>query len=757
MLVPRAVLSGVVVAAALCASACSKPAGERAAEHLAKGDSYLAKDQVREAVIEYRSAVQATPQDGEARKKLADAHIKNKDLQGAFAETIRAADLLPDVLDLQIRAAELLLVAQQFEDARTRVDKVLARKPDHAQALMLRGNALAGLKDLDGGMKDVEAAIKLDPSRGESYANLGQFQLAKGRRAEAEAAFKKAVAVAPKSVTTHLALANFYLATNQPQSAHESFKAALAIDPKHLLANQSLATFSVLSGKPEQAEPYLKAVAAVANTPEARLAVGDYYASMRRFDDAVGVFTQVAAEDGQFVTGKARLARVALARGQLPEAMGFANEALEKDPRSSQALHVKGQIHLAGGQREEAVTVLTEAIAQNSREIGAHFTLGLAYYALSNFDEAVRSFQAVLGINPRALAAQFHLGRAQLARFDASAALATLAPLLTVVPGDPETRALVVRAHLLKGDSARAAAELGPLQARFPKAPTTHVLTGALAAARRDLAGARRAYERALAIDPKNLDALSGMAALTAAAGKPTEAIAMADKAAADNPTAPAQIMAARAHLAGGDAAGAEKALRRAIEIDPSYLPAYGMLGGLYAGQKRLAAARTEFESILIRQPKSVGALTLIGMLWEAEGQRTQAEQAYRRTLEVDPRAAVAANNLAWIYVDTDRNLDVAFELARTAKQQLPDEPNVNDTLGWIYFKKGLFDEALAALQHSVKMDPNLVDAHFHLGLTYVEKVDYEKARTHLRQALKLRPDFAGAAQAKKALAAIGG
>ena len=67
--------------------------------------------------------------------------------------------------------------------------------------------------------------------------------------------------------------------------------------------------------------------------------------------------------------------------------------------------------------------------------------------------------------------------------------------------------------------------------------------------------------------------------------------------------------------------------------------------------------------------------------------------------LAASPRAIVAANNLAWLYAENGGNLDVALSLAQTASQQAPDDPKVNDTLGWIFYKKSLAGQAVAALQ----------------------------------------------------------
>jgi tetratricopeptide (TPR) repeat protein len=123
----------------------------------------------------------------------------------------------------------------------------------------------------------------------------------------------------------------------------------------------------------------------------------------------------------------------------------------------------------------------------------------------------------------------------------------------------------------------------------------------------------------------------------------------------------------------------------------------------------------------------------------------------------MDPYAVVAANNLAWLHTERDQNLDLALQLAQRAKQRLSSDPRVNDTLGWIYYKKDLVEQAIPLLEESVRDDAGNPLHQYHLGMAYVLSGAWMKARQPLERALTLKPDFPGANEAKTALAMIGG
>jgi len=194
---------------------------------------------------------------------------------------------------------------------------------------------------------------------------------------------------------------------------------------------------------------------------------------------------------------------------------------------------------------------------------------------------------------------------------------------------------------------------------------------------------------------------------------------------------------------------------RQVLTRDPAQLAAYGALGQLYAKQRRLPDAIAEFRSMAERDPKPVPALTMMAILMEEQGDKTAAQKQYERIVQLDPDAAVAANNLAWRYAERGSNLDLALQLARTAKRQLPNTPQVNDTLGFIYYRKGLTALAIPLLEATVEKDASNAEYRYHLGLAYGRAGNKEKASESLNRALSIDPDFEGADDARTALASL--
>ena len=76
----------------------------------------------------------------------------------------------------------------------------------------------------------------------------------------------------------------------------------------------------------------------------------------------------------------------------------------------------------------------------------------------------------------------------------------------------------------------------------------------------------------------------------------------------------------------------------------------------------------------------------------------------------------------------SDKHIEEAFELIRSAYRLEPDSPEINDSIGWVYFKKGDPKTALPYLQYAYEQAPT-AEVAAHLGETYWALGEQEKAR----------------------------
>ena len=93
----------------------------------------------------------------------------------------------------------------------------------------------------------------------------------------------------------------------------------------------------------------------------------------------------------------------------------------------------------------------------------------------------------------------------------------------------------------------------------------------------------------------------------------------------------------------------------------------------------------------------------------------------YQQALIVSPDNPLAANNLAYVLLEQGGNVDVAMNMAQTARRGMPNSPNAADTLGWAYYQKGIYHSAIDQFLEALRLNqknggPDSAAVHYHLG-----------------------------------------
>jgi uncharacterized protein HemY len=156
--------------------------------------------------------------------------------------------------------------------------------------------------------------------------------------------------------------------------------------------------------------------------------------------------------------------------------------------------------------------------------------------------------------------------------------------------------------------------------------------------------------------------------------------------------------------------------------------------------QGRNDIARQSLNTFLATQPANVNALLLAARADNTAGDRASEIARYRAILAVDSSNVMALNNLA--YTLAADNPDEALKFAQLAVERNPDGAYVQDTLGWIYYRKGLYTMAVRYLKTAVDKE-STPRRQFHLGMSYLKTGDQAAGQKLVREALAKDPGLA--------------
>ena len=176
------------------------------------------------------------------------------------------------------------------------------------------------------------------------------------------------------------------------------------------------------------------------------------------------------------------------------------------------------------------------------------------------------------------------------------------------------------------------------------------------------------------------------------------------------------------------------------------------LLVDVLAQQNRREEAVQVIKRALTRPPSSFRLQVMLATLLEQTGQVAEARMRYEAIIAANRKAGGVAARLAALYANQRENLDRALEFANMAKKQLPNDPSVSDTLGWVYVRMGVPSLGAPHLKDAVRAQPATALFRYHLGIAHQQQMEIGAARAELTRALALDPDFPGATDARAAL-----
>jgi Tfp pilus assembly protein PilF len=367
-----------------------------------------------------------------------------------------------------------------------------------------------------------------------------------------------------------------------------------------------------------------------------------------------------------------------------------------------------------------------------------HFGLGRVYTVKGLNQMARQEFDTALRLKPSLLLARLALARNYLLANQSKSAL----ELLDHAPHSQKGMLGVVVernwALMQSGDSQEARKVLDrALQVK--RVPELVIQDAILRMGERDYQGARLDTEEVLRSDPEDVRAVrievdSYLAQKQApkARQRLTEIVALRPK------SASLQRMLGQWYMGTGELAAARKAFETAKTTDPTFLSALA-LAELDRRENRMDEARQCLIGLVTVDPKNVPALLSLASLEDDTGNRDAAIARYRAVLDIDGSNIFALNNLAYALALDDT--DQALRLAQKALEIAPDNATVQDTMGWLYYRKGNYSTAVNYLKTAVGKEPT-PRREFHLAMSYLKSGAQDVGQKMLQEALQQDPNL---------------
>lgn len=763
--------AAVPVVLALLTGACIRSANY----YLNKGNQLSAQGKYAEAELNYRKAIQKNANLGEAFYQLGLTSLKEGKPVDSYRDLARSVQLMPNRDDVKVKLADLALTIFMADRRRPQVpwdeavklsDELLQKNPKSFDALRLKGHLAVASQN----MKDAEdfysRANAVKPMEPEVILGLTQVLFQEGRSKEAE---DLAMALIAKNKTygpIYDVLIRRRLAAKDLAGAEQILKTKHANNPSDAGTSLELARFYAGSSREGDMKAVLKQMLDNPKAfPQAPLQVGDFYALLRRWDEARQLYEQGAqansgkGKEAQRVTYLKRVADVWIVQGKSEEAYRVVDEILKEQPGDEGASAVKASQLIATRNADniaKAIALLQPLVTKNDNNATLHYTLGRALAAKGDLDAARPEFLKAVQKNQTYLEPRLALAEMGQLKGDYETVLRYANEILAINPNLTRVRVLQAVSLINTGNSAEGRKQLTALEKAYPQDKELQLQLGVLELHDKHFKEAEE-YFRKLSTESSDVRPLSGLTQTLAAEGQLDKAVALLAEEVKKTPNNNQirYLYGSTAAMAGRYDTAIEE-FQRLAATSPKTPQVYIGLGSAYRLKGDYPDALSTLEKAAALAPKDPAPVVAEAEVLTRWGRTPQALEKYRAALQIAPDNPTLLNNVAYLLADTGGSLDEALKYARRALQIDAKQPRYSDTLGWIYFKQKLNDSALQVFRTLTASNPDNATFHYHLAMVLLQKGDKNNAKAELENALSKKPSDEVRHDVETALSRIG-
>lgn len=666
----RAALSALLVALLLVAC------GDKPEDMISSAKDYLAKNDSKAAVIQIKNALQKNPDMPEARYLLGKALMDSGDAPGAETELRKALALnhpqdqvVPPLANALLAQGQAKKITDEFgkttltdktaqgsflttlatayaaqgqnESAQSTLDAALAATPDYAPARLIQARQKGGQRDFDGALAITDDVIAKNPRSFEAWKFKGDLlRYAKNQPAEALAAYRKSVEIQPDFLVGQAAVITLLLQQNNLTDAATQMAELVKIAPNH---------------------------------PQTKFLQANLAYQQKDLKGARELVQQVLRTVPNNVQALQLAGAIELQLNAPVQAETYLSKALQAAPGLPLARRLLVMTYLRTGQPAKALATLTPGLTGDTVDPALYAVAGEVYLQNNDVKKAEEYFTKATQQDPQNARNRTSLALTHLISGQVDSAFGELQDIAASDTGTTADMALI-SAHLRRQDLDKALKAIDGLEKKQPDKPLAANLRGRVLLAKRDQAGARQSFERALQIDPLFFPAVASLAGLDLADKKPQDAKARFDAVLAKDPKN-AQALLAQAELAARTGASKEevsKLLANAISANPTDAAPRLLLIDFHLRNKDVKQATSTAQDAVATLPDSPELLDALGRTQQAAGEFNQAITSFNKLAGMQPLSPQPYLRLADVHMANKDKAAAAASL-RKALDIKPD------------------------------------------------------------------------------------
>jgi tetratricopeptide (TPR) repeat protein len=227
-----------------------------------------------------------------------------------------------------------------------------------------------------------------------AHNNLGVIVAEQGKRAEAIAHYRRAIAIYPRYGGAYSNLANALIAEDRVPEAIELYREAARLEPTNPTTRHMLGLLLVGRGAPEEAAEHLEAaVLAAPDDPAPRVHLAEVLATLGRRPEAFGAYEAALQLDPDDHTNRYNFAVELAAAGRTDDAIAQYRTVIQHEPTNADAHNNLAAALVSQGKHGAALAHYRAALANAPDDAAIRLNLAALYLTLGWADEVLETLR----------------------------------------------------------------------------------------------------------------------------------------------------------------------------------------------------------------------------------------------------------------------------------------------------------------------------------------------------------------------------
>jgi tetratricopeptide (TPR) repeat protein len=500
--------------------------------------------------------------------------------------------------------------------------------------------------------------------------------------------------------------------------------------------------FQRKKGDPERAVFFLELAAA--RDPDSLFLIRELvvlYLQQSENEKALDIMQRILAAEPDNIDAMIMTATIMKSLQRDAEAIVIYEKVLKMDPERRNIYHLLGKTYLDGGDMENAFRLFEAMSERFHDDYTGHYYLGQIYQAKEEPEKAETSFLKALEKAPYLVEPRLELIRIYEKTGQELKLITVYEEILTLYP-----------------DNIPTSIELGLLYHKNNRIESAEAIFSRMGRQSLEDPNIMRTLLQNLILQERDKDALIILKQMLAEVPENTEiqymtgvvyenlgdldaAVQQFQTIATDTRYYPnAALHLAIIYYKQGDTDKGMEVLEAAMGIVPETekIQIIPYLASFYKEKEMIDQARALVSAGLEIEPDNPGLLYEMGVIYDRMGNTDAAMEQMTEVIRLDPDHADALNYIGYTYAEKGINLEEAERLIIKALSIKPENGYILDSLGWVYYQRGRFEEALIHLERAVELVPEDPIILEHLGDLYMKLAQpgkaikiYERALLH--------------------------